>query len=394
MWPRRNAGRAPSTVLFVLAILAGACRDFSGPSVASVPQHDWTPKLKGLLSRSAADLGQAVALWLQDADARQRLLQAIRSSEFREGKVSWNELVQREGQTLLPLLHRNDDQGAAATRAIHSVFPDLEVYFPIPAHRASWTGGENLLVTVWLGGDQPLEGWVAYDLRGKAVHLLADAPPAIPVLVLHRPEGFIPARAPLANQEYCPPEQDGCGGGGGGGGGDPPPITGYFMTSWAIDGAYDGPFGGLPEFEIFIYHWTGQCVPVNDCTNPGNQPVRDGDYRCASGDFPSGDLHDWYYNDPPNAHSGEVMLLDSYEALTFPSWAPSADRTMLLVTENDDGPGCYPEHAFPTAWGSSELNSDDYIGQALITDLNSHGDVGFFGYDYQAHAIMSFLRRN
>ena len=59
------------------------------------------------------------------------------------------------------------------------------MYFPVPAHRAAWTGDENVLVaTAERDGDAP----VAYDLAGRRIVLSPDTPPSTPVLAVEPAE--------------------------------------------------------------------------------------------------------------------------------------------------------------------------------------------------------------
>ena len=61
----------------------------------------------------------------------------------------------------------------------------LEMYFPVAAHRAAWTGDENVLVaTAERDGDAP----VAFDLAGRRIVLSPDSPPSTPVLAVEPAE--------------------------------------------------------------------------------------------------------------------------------------------------------------------------------------------------------------
>src|SRR5438552_11752442 len=58
---------------------------------------------------------------------------------------------------------------------------ELEVYIPVPAHRASWTGDENILVATALTDDDPP---IAFDAHGRRQVLDPKAPPTTPVLAV------------------------------------------------------------------------------------------------------------------------------------------------------------------------------------------------------------------
>ena len=57
----------------------------------------------------------------------------------------------------------------------------LELYMPVPAHRAAWKGDDRILVAT---AHADHEAPVAYDVRGRRQILSADAPPGTPVLAL------------------------------------------------------------------------------------------------------------------------------------------------------------------------------------------------------------------
>ncbi len=59
--------------------------------------------------------------------------------------------------------------------------PPLEFYMPVAAHRATWTGGDNLIVAAQLEEGQPPIGFL---IDGTPVTLKLDEPPATPVLAL------------------------------------------------------------------------------------------------------------------------------------------------------------------------------------------------------------------
>ena len=188
------------------------------------------------------------------------------------------------------------------------------------------------------------------------------------------------------------------GGGGGGGGSPPPPPPGYFMTAWQIDQSYESWTAGSPEFEMVAWHWTGQWGTT---ANGGHIPIlADNFFTCTSGDYPSTDPRDWYYNTPPDYNtaaqygSSGIQILNGDEVYTFP---PRPGYPILLVTENDDTP-CI-EGGFPTAWDPYfPDNNDELVGAAQLTTLNSVMNVPFTGDDDfdtnpGVHAVMSFVRR-
>ena len=126
----------------------------------------------------------------------------------------------------------------------------LEVYLPVPAHRASWSGGEDVLVaTARDDGEAP----VAYDTRGRRRLLDARTPPATPVLAV------VPVEADFSSDSIgmMLPEDGGGGGGGGGGTPAPTPPAGLYMTSAHFVEDFEGWLKGGPEYEIHILGQSG-----------------------------------------------------------------------------------------------------------------------------------------
>lgn len=377
--------------LAMLTVLT-ACTD-SAPPTAATPSTYGPDMTRADLRASATDLARAVARQLSDPVARAKLLAAMQHSPYRDWKVSWNAFTSEAGSGLLRGVTK-DAVGLTANRRLTQTYRDLEMFIPVPEHRAQWEGGTNLIVTVYLDDRYGREGWVGFDLNGNQVKLSLDAPPATPVLVLLRPEGLIRRGQGLqfaeCTEETCT--------GGGGGGSPPPPPPGYFMTEWQIDQSYESWTAGSPEFEIVAWHWTGQWTTT---ANGGHLPVlADNFFTCTSGDYPSPDPRDWYYNTPPDHNTAAqygstgIQILNGDEVYTFP---PRPGYPILLVTENDDTP-CI-EGGFPTAWDPYfPDNNDELVGAAQLTSLNSVANVNFTGDDDfdtnpGVHAIMSFVRR-
>ena len=152
-------------------------------------------------------LARRFARALDDAAFRAEVHRAIQSSPYPEGKV----YVQR-------LLARDDDRGyrllaAASGDALADVTADahaagvLEIYLPVPAHRAAWTGDAGVLVaTAERDEDTP----IGFDLQGRREVLDARTPPGIPVLAVVPAE--VDFDAPRLKSALCTEET--CGGAG------------------------------------------------------------------------------------------------------------------------------------------------------------------------------------
>src|SRR5690348_5386462 len=89
---------------------------------------------------------------------------ALDSSPYREHKLQFQTFLGRgNGRALRELAAANGVAEAEITRGARAAIP-LEVYLPVPAHRAAWQGDSNVLVaTASKDKDVP----VAFDVHGK-----------------------------------------------------------------------------------------------------------------------------------------------------------------------------------------------------------------------------------
>ena len=78
----------------------------------------------------------------------------------------------------------------------------LEIYFPVPGHRAAWTGGADILVA---SAREDHEAPVAYDVKGRRQVLSPDAPPSTPVLAIVPVETDFGPEGPVAFAVTPPP---------------------------------------------------------------------------------------------------------------------------------------------------------------------------------------------
>ncbi len=225
------------------------------------------------------------------------------ASPFREHKLQFQSFLGASGGRALRYLEEGAEQEAKAA------IP-LEIYFPVPAHRAAWTGDDNLLVATGITDrDVP----VAFDVRGGRHLLDPDTPPATPVLALVPVEtDFSAAPQRLQCLE--------CGGGGGGDGQPPAPPPGLYMTKAHFVQDFEGWLKGAPEFEVHILGQSGQSDSLMS-------------YQCA-GEQQYGP---YFFNQDDLDWSGQVLLfskqqLDQYNA------AHPGQNVRVFVVEDDDTP--------------------------------------------------------
>src|SRR5256712_8039814 len=209
-----------------------ACGDHRAVTAPEPPSAPSAPSAPPSASVAAPErLARAVALALADPEFRAYVKAQLDASPFREHKLPFQRFLAATGGRSAAALAR----GAAATpaallRAADAAIP-LELYFPVPAHRAAWAGDGNLLVATALRDhDAP----VAFDPRGERRVLSPDEPPATPVLALVPVETDF--RSPLSRVRCY-----GCGDEVGGGGGNPiVPPPGVYLPQ----GHFPQPFCG------------------------------------------------------------------------------------------------------------------------------------------------------
>jgi hypothetical protein len=234
------------------------------------------------------------------------------ASPFREHKLQFQTFLGASGgRALRHLAEENGVAAAEVDREARAAIA-LEVYFPVPAHRAAWTGDDNVLVATGITDhDVP----VAFDTRGGRHLLDPVTPPETPVLALVPVEtDFTPGAQRMECLE--------CGGsGGGGGGGDPaPPGPGLYMTKAHFVKDFEGWLKGAPEFEVHILGQKGATDSLQS-------------YQCA-GERQYGP---YFFNQDNLDWSGSVLLfskqqLDQYNA------AHPGQNVRVFVVEDDDTP--------------------------------------------------------
>src|SRR5690606_32309960 len=91
-------------------------------------------------------LTRRLALALADPAVRQDLADRLHRSSAPEGKLQFQALTRTADQQLLARLATVGEGGMAALLADLDAARGLEVYLPVPAHRAAWSGDDHLLV--------------------------------------------------------------------------------------------------------------------------------------------------------------------------------------------------------------------------------------------------------
>jgi hypothetical protein len=286
-------------------MLATACVDRTPVSPPTTPGP--TASLIATPNRPEA-LARLVAKGLKNPAFRAYLKAQLDASPYREHKLQFQTfLAANGGRAFREVATANNVTKEDVTSQANAAIA-LEVYLPVPAHRASWHGDDNILVATALTDDDPP---VAFDVDGRRQLLDPKTPPYRPVLAIVPVEtdfSIRPARMTCLD----------CDGTGSGGGTLAPPPPGLYMTKSHFVQDFEGWLKGSPEFEVHILGQKGTTDSLYD-------------YQC-SGEHAGGP----YYFDQNNLDwSGQVLLfskqqLDQYNA------AHPGQNVRVFVVEDDD----------------------------------------------------------
>src|SRR6266849_5209089 len=205
------------TVALAALALVAACVDRI--PVTPPPSSEGPPPAASLApaSRRPEGLARMVAKGLKNPAFRAYLKAQLDASPYREHKLQFETfLAANSGRALREVASENsvtkENLAAEAQAALA-----LEVYLPVPAHRAAWQGDEHILVATALTDDDPP---IAFDPEGRRQVLDPKIPPSTPVLAIVPVETdfSVPAQPTRPARQQCLID---CGEGGGGGGGSP-----------------------------------------------------------------------------------------------------------------------------------------------------------------------------
>jgi hypothetical protein len=262
--------------------------------------------------RTAMDrLARRVARALADPDFRAYIKGELDRSPFVEHKLQFQSFLTRSDRRALRQVARLSAEPESAVQADAAAAIPLEIYFPVPGHRARWTGGPDILVA---SAREDREAPIAYDVKGRRQVLSPDTPPSTPVLALVPVEtdfgsggevSFAVAPPPPPPPPPIPP---------------PPPPTGLFMTYSHFVQDFEGWFKGDPEYEI---HILGQAGTSDSLT----------DYQCAG--KPAGG----YYAFDQNSltWSGRVLLFSQVQLNNYKAAHPNQNFRIIALEDDDTG---------------------------------------------------------
>jgi hypothetical protein len=258
-------------------------------------------------------LARRLALALIDPAFRATLKAELDQSPFVEHKLQLQSFLRASNGRALKEVARLSGTAEATVEADANQAIPLEIYFPVPAHRASWTGGPGLLVA---SAREDREVPLAYDVSGRRQVLSPDAPPGTPVLAM------VPVETDFSRLagDAAPMECTTCGGGGGGGTTSAPPA-GLYMTYAHFVQDFEGWFKGDPEFEVHILGQSGATDSLKD-------------YQCAGGAAGG-----YYHFDQNNLDwTGSALLFTQAQLNNYRMAHP--DQNVRIVALEDDDTGC------------------------------------------------------
>jgi hypothetical protein len=283
-------------------------RDEPGSKAPSQSQQP----AQGARERTAMDrLAHRLARALADPQFRAHIKGQLDRSPFLENKLHFQTLLsQADRRVLRDVARLTREPESAVELDAHNAIP-LEIYFPVPAHRAGWTGGPDVLVA---SAREDHEAPVAYDVKGRRRVLSAVAPPATPVLAIVPVEtDFHPRDAiSYATTSPAPPPPTP----------SPPPgpPAGLYMTYAHFVQDFEGWFKGSPEYEI---HILGQAGTSDSLT----------DYQCA------GEPAGGYYRFDQNSlnWSGRVLLFSQAQLNAYKAAHPNQHFRIIALEDDDSG---------------------------------------------------------
>ena len=290
----------PTRLMALAAVLAlTSCTDRTNPDL---------PTETALASRDMpADarerLARRIAIALADDRFRVKLKRDLDRSPVREGKLHLQRYLSSSQARATGEIARSTGESSAAVELDVHRAPPLELYLPVPAHRAEWTGGDNILVATT--GDERLPP-VAFSPKGERFVLSPTSPPDVPVLALVPVETDFDQVAPGPQLQGSPT----------GGGSTPPP--GLYMTNSHLVQTFESWIKGAPEIEV---HMLGQAGGTDSLTT----------YSCAAGTA-SG-----YYRFDQNSldWSGNVLLINQTQLNSYKSAHPGQNMRAFLVEDDD-----------------------------------------------------------
>ena len=287
-------------LMALAAVLAlTGCTDRTSPDIPA----ESALASRDLPAAAREHLARRIALALADDRFRARLKQDLDRSPVREGKLHFQRYLTSSGARASADIARLSGESNAAVDLDARRAPALELYLPVPAHRAAWTGDDRILVATTADERQPP---VAFSPKGERFVLSSSSPPDIPVLALVPVETDFDRIASGSQLQGSPT----------GGGSTSPP--GLYMTNSHLVETFESWVKGAPEIEV---HMLGQAGSSDSLTT----------YSCAAGTA-SG-----YFRFDQNSldWSGNVLLINQTQLNSYKSAHPNQNLRVFVVEDDD-----------------------------------------------------------
>jgi hypothetical protein len=212
-------------------------------------------------------VAQLVALALREPSARGLFYRATSNSPIKEGKLFLGGFLGGEGTPLLQAMARAGGLKAADVQALVAQTGPVEIYLPVEAHRAAWTGGDNVIVAY---AERDHAQPYGFALDGSRVELNVDEAPAVPTVVVTHAESFDAQGVAYGSHVANPSIPSGL---------LAPrlatltvPFTGLWVDSIQTAGDFESWAAGSAEFEIYIQRADTraiiQCVDAHNSVEP------------------------------------------------------------------------------------------------------------------------------
>jgi hypothetical protein len=319
------------SVLALAAALAACDRpaptanEEAAPLPSVVSPNPRSSSERAVMDRLARRLARALA----DPAFRATLKAELEQSPFVEHKLQLQSFLRASNRRALKEIARLSGTAESTVEADANQAIPLEIYFPVPAHRASWTGGPAVLVA---SAREDREAPVAYDVSGRRQVLSPAAPPVTPVLAI------VPVETDFSRPagQAAPMECTTCSGGGT----TPAPPAGLYMTYSHLVQDFEGWFKGDPEFEVHILGQSGTTDSLKD-------------YQCAGGAAGG-----YYHFDQNNLDwTGSALLFTQVQLNSYKTAHPN--QNLRIVALEDDDTGCV-------------IKFDSNRFQSLVATIQAH----------------------
>lgn len=308
-----------------LAAAVVACGDRAAAPTASDEAALSAAKtsMPGPDRRQLEQLAQRLARALADPAIRLRVKQDLDRSPVREHKLHFQRLLADGARPAAADIARATGASASTVVAEALGAPPLELYLPVPEHRARWAGDANVLVATALNDH---EAPVAFDASGRRFVLDPDVPPSTPVLALVPVEtNFDRAEvvaAPLA-VDVCPQgvaaapapgsvQAQACSGSGG------QPPRGLWMSAASFVGTFEGWLKGAPEFEVHVLGQAGTSDSLKD-------------YQCAG----ERQAVPYWFDQNSLTWSGNVLIMSQAQLDAYRQQHPGQSLRVVVVEDDD-----------------------------------------------------------